>query len=122
MLDAKRERPRAISVANQQGGSVVVHLTKRSRAEKLGLSLVEDESGRVLILKIYPEYVAATAGLLVRHASCDADRRVLCPDLVLSSHRPPLMTGGRCGRRCQRSSGAVAGEHDRDAHGCCGWD
>ena len=75
MLDAKRERPRAISVANQQGGSVVVHLTKRSRAEKLGLSLVEDESGRVLILKIYPEYVAATAGLLVRHAKLSSVER-----------------------------------------------
>ena len=66
-LDAKRDRPRATSVAATGGtSSVLVHLHKANRADKLGLTLAEDDEGRVVLQRIYEGYVAATsAGLLV---------------------------------------------------------
>ena len=66
MLDAKRERPRAASVAAGAGSShILVHLHKANRADKLGLSLAEDSEGRVVLQRIYDGYVAANNGSLL---------------------------------------------------------
>ena len=65
-LDAKRERPRATSIAATGGSSMVlVHLHKANRADKLGLSLAEDHDGQVVIQRIYDGYVAASSAALL---------------------------------------------------------
>ena len=63
-LDAKRERPRAASIAAGASSSVLVHLHKASRTDKLGLSLAEDADGRVVIHRIYDGYVASKSAAL----------------------------------------------------------
>ena len=65
-LDAKRERPRAASVtAGASSSQIRVHLHKTCRADKLGLSLAEDNEGRVVVQRIYDGYVAASSGSLL---------------------------------------------------------
>jgi len=63
-LDAKRERPRAASIAAGASSSMLVHLHKANRSEKLGLSLAEDAEGRVVIHRIYDGYVASKSAAL----------------------------------------------------------
>ena len=71
-LDAKRERPRATSVAagGVASSRVLVNLHKANRSEKLGISHSEvkdaDGTARVVVQRIYEGYVASlSAGLMI---------------------------------------------------------
>jgi len=63
-LDAKRERTRAASIAVSGSSQVMVHLHKTNRTDKLGVSLAEDDEGRVVLQRTYDGYIAANSGSL----------------------------------------------------------
>lgn len=63
-LDAKKERPRASSIAADPSATVAVRLTKASKSEKIGLTLAQDAEGRVVINRLFEGYLAARSASL----------------------------------------------------------
>ena len=63
-LESKKERPRPLTIATEGAGSAIVRLHKASHAEKLGLTFVEDDEGKVTISRVHSGYLAANSAAL----------------------------------------------------------
>jgi C-terminal processing protease CtpA/Prc len=62
----KKDRPRAASLAPESdSASLLVRLHKANQYDKLGVGLIEDANGQVVISRIYPGYVAQLSNLLL---------------------------------------------------------
>jgi len=107
-LDAKRERPRATSIAAGGGSSqVLVHLHKASVGDKLGVSLAEDDEGRVVLQRIYDGYVAANSAAL----------RV--GDVLVSINGTPVTTQPIAHKMLSEAAGAIElSVHRAQESGC----
>lgn len=62
---AAKERPRATSTATAESATLLVRLHKANQYDKLGVGLIEDAQGQVVINRVYPGFVAHLSNSLL---------------------------------------------------------
>ena len=62
---AAKERPRATSTAAAESATLLVRLHKANQYDKLGVGLIEDAQGQVVINRVYPGFVAHLSNSLL---------------------------------------------------------